>query len=133
DRPGADPFRVRVRWRDLRYSADMCHQNVETPRRHPARPLNIGGAGAVAKALRIKAPDAAQWELIGRDLLVGDPLSDELVDWMIATGTKQTRPLFDQALAQGIDSVPDAPAPLKKFFDVVEQDPPWLDRERIRR
>jgi len=105
----------------------------EIPRRHPDRPLNIGGAGGIAKALRIKPPDAREWELLGRDLLVGDPLADELVDWMITTGTKQTRPLVDQACAHGIASVPDAPEPLRRFFDAVEADPPWLDRERLRR
>lgn len=111
----------------------MRLQNDLTPRRHPARPLNIGGAGAIAKALRIRPPSGEQWEQIGRDLLVGDPLADDLVEWMVATGTRQTRTLFDQACAHGIAAVDDAPEPLRKFFEVVEQDPPWLDRARLRR
>lgn len=111
----------------------MRLQNEDIPRRHPAKPLNIGGAGSVAKALMIKQPNAEEWDQIGRDLLVGDPLSDDLAAWMIEFGTKEARQLFDQALADGIASIPDAPEPLRKFFDVVEQDPPWLDREKLRR
>lgn len=103
------------------------------PRRHPGRPLGIGGAGAIAKVLRIAPPDAAQWEQLGRDLLVGDPLSDDLAEWMVGHGVKQARVLFDRACAHGIAAVPEAPEALRRFFEVVEADPPWLDRQRIRR
>ncbi len=105
----------------------------EVPRRHPARPLHIGGAGAIAKALRIPPPDAEAWDLLGGDLLVADPLSDDLVEWMIASGMKRARAMFDQACAHGIASVPDAPEQLRGFFEIVESDPPWLERDRLRR
>jgi hypothetical protein len=105
----------------------------DVPRRHPERPRNIGGAGGIAKALRIKPPTPQEWELLGRDLLVGDPLADDLVAWMVTTGTKETRPMVDQATAHGIATVPDAPQELRRFFETVEADPPWLDRERINR
>ena len=29
--------------------------------------------------------------------------------------------------------MPDAPEPLRRFFEAVETDPPWVDRERLRR
>ena len=106
---------------------------IDVPRRHPARPLDIGGAGGVAKALRIKPPTPEQWEQLGRDLMVGDPLADDLVEWMVATGTAEARPLVDRATAHGIASVENAPKPLRRFFEVVETDPPWLERERLRR
>lgn len=44
---------------------------------------------------------------------------DDLVDWMIGTGTPDTRPVFDQAVASDIDSVADAPQPLREFLTTV--------------
>lgn len=87
----------------------------------------------MARTLAISPPDAERWERLGRDLLVGDPPADELVEWMHTAGLIRGRALFRQACARGIDSLPDAPEPLRRFFAVVEQDPPWLDRERLRR
>ncbi|WP_375482958.1 hypothetical protein [uncultured Mycobacterium sp.] len=46
---------------------------------------------------------------------------------------KQTRPLFDRALAEGIANVPEAPAPLREFFVRVETIPDWVDSDTVRR
>jgi hypothetical protein len=73
-------------------------------------------------------PTPARWQAMGEALMHGDAPMDELVDWMIATGMKTTRPLFDQALEHGLASLPDAPAPLRAFFESVEQPPEWLDQ-----
>jgi hypothetical protein len=45
---------------------------------------------------------------------------------------KTGRLLFEQALEHGLASLPDAPAPLRDFFDIVERRPDWLDEDRLR-
>jgi hypothetical protein len=51
---------------------------------------------------------------------------------MYAEGMAATRPLFEQALRSGIDSVPDAPDPLRAFFTAVEDTPAWVDPHLLR-
>ena len=46
---------------------------------------------------------------------------------------EQARALFDRALAEGIDSVPEAPEPLREFFVQIETVPDWVDRDKLRR
>lgn len=60
------------------------------------------------------------------DLWVGDPAMDALIDWMYEYGPAQARPLFEKAVRDGVDAVPDCPAPLKAFMDQVAA-PAWLD------
>ncbi|MFI6308965.1 oxygenase MpaB family protein [Nocardia fusca] len=103
------------------------------PTRHPAAPVRVPGLRPFALLMGIGAPDAEQWDAMGASLLVGDEPMDSLVNWMIATGMGTTRPLFEQALHAGIDSVPGAPAPLREFFTAVETPPAWLDEQALRR
>ncbi|WP_040792534.1 oxygenase MpaB family protein [Nocardia paucivorans] len=103
------------------------------PARHPAAPVKVPGLRPFALLMGIGKPDAEQWRLMGEDLLVGDEPMDTLVDWMYTTGMTETRPLFQRALESGIDSVPDAPEPLRAFFTLVETPPDWLDESLVRR
>ncbi|WP_236790574.1 oxygenase MpaB family protein [Amycolatopsis sp. GM8] len=57
-----------------------------------------------------------------------DPLADALVASMPAT-----TPVFEEALANGITSVTNPPAPVREFFEAVEATPYWLDRDRLER
>ncbi len=41
--------------------------------------------------------------------------------------------MLDQALAHGIESVPDAPASMVRLFDEFEKDPPWVDHDLVER
>lgn len=103
------------------------------PTRHPDRPVPVPmGIALVAAALGIRKPNAAQWRRLGERLTVGDEPMDQLVDWMTANGMKALRPLFDRALAEGIDAVSEAPEPLRHFFIAVETAPTWLDRDMLR-
>lgn len=83
--------------------------------------------------LGIRNPDAQQWRRLGERLTVGDEPMDRLVDWMSSAGMAQMRPLFEKALAEGIDNVPDAPQPLREFFIGVETTPSWVDRDTLRK
>ncbi|BBY81529.1 DUF2236 domain-containing protein [Mycolicibacterium pulveris] len=108
--------------------------NRPIPARHPQRPRPVPAAiRLMATALAIGAPTPEQWCRLGERLTVGDASMDHLVAWMSDAGLKETRPLFDRALAQGIDSVPEAPAPLREFFEQVETVPAWVDRATLQR
>lgn len=107
--------------------------NVAIPARHPDRPGAVPVmVWSLAQLLGIGKPTPAQWQSLGERLTVGDEPMDRLVDWMSSTGMAQTRPLFDRALAEGIDSVPDAPEPLREFFIQIETVPDWVDRDKLR-
>jgi hypothetical protein len=41
--------------------------------------------------------------------------------------------MLDQALAHGVDTVPDAPESLRRLFAEFERDPEWLDRDLVER
>jgi hypothetical protein len=47
--------------------------------------------------------------------------------------SSQGRAMLDQALAQGIDSVPDAPASMVRLFEEFETNPPWVDHDLVER
>lgn len=103
------------------------------PTRHPDRPVPVPmGIALVATTLGIHKPNAAQWRRLGERLTVGDEPMDQLVDWMTANGMKALRPLFDRALAEGIDAVPEAPEPLRRFFIEIETAPAWVDADMLR-
>ncbi|MFF0493457.1 oxygenase MpaB family protein [Nocardia sp. NPDC004068] len=107
--------------------------NPAVPRRHPATPRKVPGLRPFAVLLGIGRPDAQRWRELGEALLIGDEPMDRLVEWMSAEGMAHTRPLFERALAEGVDAVPDAPEPLRAFFLRYETPPDWVDWERIRR
>lgn len=102
--------------------------SVSIPTRHPDRPRPIpAGIRAIATALMISNPTPGQWDVLGERLTVGDEPMDRLVEWMAATGMEETRPLFERALQGGIAAVPDAPQPLRDFFETYETMPDWVD------
>ncbi|HEX5678773.1 MAG TPA: oxygenase MpaB family protein [Alcanivorax sp.] len=73
------------------------------------------------------APSEAEYLAVTEGLWHGDPAMDTLVDWIYDHGTREGRALFEQALEQGIDAVPAAPEPLRRFFDSVDRRPDWVD------
>ena len=108
--------------------------NVAIPTRHPDRPRAVpGGIRLSASLLGLGLPTSEQWRNLGEHLTVGDEPMDRMVEWMFAEGIDRTRPMFDRALAHGIDSVPDAPEPLRAFFVRIEAVPDWVDADLLRR
>lgn len=77
--------------------------------------------------------DRALWEQMVAGLWEGDEPMDRLVDWLFAFGPRQAKPMFERALEQGIEAVPDAPAELREFFALIDREPDWLDRDKVRR
>lgn len=108
--------------------------DLAIPTRHPSRPRAVPpGVRLLALVLGLRGPNPQQWRRLGERLTVGDEPMDRVVDWMFAAGIEQTRPLFDLALAEGIDNVPNAPEPLREFFAGVETAPDWLDWGLVRK
>ncbi|MFE3292341.1 oxygenase MpaB family protein [Rhodococcus sp. NPDC059234] len=78
------------------------------------------------------APDATAREAaaLRRALLERDEPSAALVR-AIRDDRTVTLGQFRQALAAGVDAVPDAPAPLREYFALLEDTPAWVDRDLI--
>ncbi|RMI31353.1 oxygenase MpaB family protein [Nocardia stercoris] len=102
------------------------------PSRHPAGPKPVPGmVRAFALALGIRKPTAAEFRRMGECLTVGDEPMDRLVEWMYSAGMKNARPLFEQALAGGIESLMSPPEPLREFFAHAEATPDWVDPDTL--
>ena len=95
-----------------------------------ARRVTRAIMGQLPRELR-RDPTPEQWAHIGQGLLRGDEPVDRLVSWMLATGMKTARPLFEIALERGIQAVPDAPQPLRDFFAHIDARPAWVDDARM--
>lgn len=77
------------------------------------------------------APSRQEYDAVTMALWEGDPAMDALIEWMFAYGPREARVLFDQALTQGLGSIPNAPEPLRAFFRTIDNPPAWLDRELL--
>jgi hypothetical protein len=102
---------------------------AEQRNRRMGRPLRI--------LTRTVRPDPQLTEIIGERLMHRDEVGAALVAAMKPDDPdyphKVTMGQFRQALDRGVDSVPDCPAPLREFFAVVEEVPPWVDFDLIDR
>ena len=76
-------------------------------------------------------PTPQRWQQLGEALMHGDPLADALLEWMHANGMRSAMPLFQQALTSGIAAVPQAPTPLRAFFEHCERRPAWVDAQKL--
>jgi hypothetical protein len=82
------------------------------------------------RALRFDPqPDEALVESFGRAYYQADPVAEAFVDevYLGEIGPKAGRAMLDQALAHGVESVPDAPTSLIALFGEFETAPDWLD------
>jgi hypothetical protein len=77
-------------------------------------------------------PSRAQWAQLGDALWQGDPLADDVVQWLHQEGMATARPKLARALQSGLAAVPDAPAALRRFMQAVEQPPAWADPALMR-
>ncbi|HVL01823.1 MAG TPA: oxygenase MpaB family protein, partial [Dongiaceae bacterium] len=77
-------------------------------------------------------PTDAQVEELKQYIVMGDPLADAIVAMYKTLPSGQGRKLVDQALEKGIDSVSEPPEALVNLFAQVEQEPIWLDRDKLK-
>ncbi|MCG8315339.1 MAG: DUF2236 domain-containing protein [Pseudomonadales bacterium] len=80
---------------------------------------------------RDMSPTREEYDNVTAALHQGDPAMDALIDWMYEIGPREARKLYQQAMDHGVDSIPDAPQPLRDFFASVDFEPAWLDRDLI--
>lgn len=76
-------------------------------------------------------PSPEQWQAQGESLRRGDPPADRLATWMRLNGLASTMPLFERALERGIESVPEAAAPLRAFFAQADRRPAWWNEAQL--
>lgn len=111
-------------------SSSLSRAAFELPLRHGA---DVSKARRMARSLKFTIrgrdpePTPEQWQVLGEALLRGDPLADDLAQWMCQQGMSQTRALFDSALESGLADLPGAPAALRNFIQTVERRPAWVN------
>jgi hypothetical protein len=84
----------------------------------------------------VRTVDEQLLDRLGRRMFARDELGARLVTAMRRTSGDPERVTMGQlrrALADGVDSVPDAPAALREFFAVVDAVPDWVDFELVER
>ncbi|MEI7716651.1 MAG: oxygenase MpaB family protein [Mycobacterium sp.] len=82
----------------------------------------------------ITEPDPHLLDRIGRALMKRDEPGAALVAAIrrgTSDPTRVTMRQFNTALESGVDAVPDCPDELRRFFDVLEDTPDWVDFELI--
>lgn len=77
------------------------------------------------------APSEREWEQVRQALWTGDKDMDTVVEWMFEVGPRVGKPLFDQALEEGIESLENPPQVLQDFFAKYDKTPSWLDRNLL--
>lgn len=77
-------------------------------------------------------PTPAQMQDIERHMLMGDTLADAVVQMYKELPNGQGRKLVDQALEQGIECVDNPPQALTDLFAQVDDEPIWLDRDKLK-
>lgn len=100
----------------------------------PKRSERIGRVLRLAAGVRELDEELA--DRIGRRMFARDELGARLVGAMsrdLPDAERVTMGRFKQALEHGIDSVPNAPEPLREFFAVVDRVPDWVDFDLVER
>ena len=117
--------------------AQAAHDAAAYPSRFFGAPERGRRIGRVLRLVaRVRSLDEDLIDRIGRRMYSRDELGAQLVRAMRrdrADGERVRMAQFHQALEHGIESVPDAPEPLRKFFAEVDQVPDWVDFDLLER
>lgn len=107
------------------------------PRRfHSARERNERLARWLRIVAGVKTVDERLLDRLGRRMFARDELGAQLVTAMRRAKEdpeRVTMAQFKAALADGIETVPDAPEALREFFAVVDVVPGWVDFDLLER
>ncbi|MDT4912537.1 MAG: hypothetical protein QOC66_1665 [Pseudonocardiales bacterium] len=77
-------------------------------------------------------PDEEKVLAFARGYYDADPVAEAFVDEVyLRRGSGEGRRMLDQAIAHGVDSVPDAPDSMRRLFAEFECAPSWLDPARV--
>ncbi|OUS24749.1 hypothetical protein A9Q99_23430 [Gammaproteobacteria bacterium 45_16_T64] len=77
--------------------------------------------------------DANNVEFFRQLTLMGDPLADAVAALIPTLGYRKVRAMLDQAVEEGIDAVDNPPIELVNLLRSVEEEPEWVDWEKIDR
>lgn len=93
----------------------------------------LGENSIIRNDTRIQAllADKERVEFFRQLTLMGDPLADAYAALIPQLGFKKARAMLDQAAAEGVDAVKDAPPELVALMRSVETEPEWLDWSKI--
>lgn len=89
---------------------------------------------ALQESTGVTEPDPVLLDRIGRALRERDEPGAALVAAIRRHGAdpdRVTLPQFKTALTSGVDAVPDCPGALRRFFDLVDDTPDWVDFDLI--
>lgn len=75
-------------------------------------------------------PNYDDYLALNESMHVGDAAMDSIMDWVM-TNPKKHRKLFETALYEGIEQLPEPIPLLSEFFKHVETSPAWFDQEKI--
>ena len=75
-------------------------------------------------------PSFEEYTALGQALQSGDQEMDQLILWMMKN-PRLHRQLFETALFQGIEQLPESIPELEHFFSHVTQAPVWLEQDKI--
>ncbi|MDI1258029.1 oxygenase MpaB family protein [Aquabacterium sp.] len=101
------------------------------PRRHGAD-LQVSRQMAARLKLLISGPcepDHATWARMGSALWQGDPLADEVGQWLHQAGMSAARGRLQQAIEHGVVDGDDAPPALRRLIEHVQTLPDWVNPE----
>lgn len=108
--------------------------SITPPQRFRAGEKRAASIGKILKLVgRVDHIDEELMEVVGERFMVIDELGEKLA---LAIRSKNasdrvTMKQFNQALNGGLSSVPDAPAPLREFFEHLETTPEWVDMDLV--
>jgi hypothetical protein len=129
---GASPMGARA-WGA--HEEGLHEPGVTWPSRHG---VDLAAAELLADRLRRTiagdpSPSAAQWAELGHALTVGDPLADDVADWLGQVGMRDGWAAIDRLLLATEAQVDESAKPVARLLRAARAEPLWLDRRLLAR